>query len=75
MGFIADFYAPSISLVIEVDGPIHADRAAEDRQRDRIMKQYQIGVLRFTNTQVLETPDSVRESIRAAVVATRKVDP
>jgi very-short-patch-repair endonuclease len=33
--FIADFCAPSIKLIVEVDGPIHARKLGPDARRDR----------------------------------------
>ncbi len=35
LGFIADFYAPSARLVVEVDGGYHARRVSADARRDR----------------------------------------
>jgi len=35
LGFIADFYAPSARLVVEVDGAYHARRVTADARRDR----------------------------------------
>ena len=35
LGFIVDFLAPSIRLVVEVDGGYHARRAGADARRDR----------------------------------------
>lgn len=32
-GYIVDFYCPELRLVIEVDGPIHADHVLEDDAR------------------------------------------
>jgi very-short-patch-repair endonuclease len=35
-----DFVAPSVRLVIEVDGGYHADRAAADARRDRALGRF-----------------------------------
>jgi len=35
LGFIADFYAPSVRLIVEVDGGYHARRVSADARRDR----------------------------------------
>jgi very-short-patch-repair endonuclease len=51
MGYIADFCARSLKLVVEVDGPIH-DPAA-DRKRDGVLERKGFRVVRFTNSQVL----------------------
>ena len=34
LGFIADFYAPSVRLVVEVDGGYHVGRVSADERRD-----------------------------------------
>ena len=39
VGFIADFYAADLRLVIEVDGDDHAVREAADQNRTRILEQ------------------------------------
>jgi very-short-patch-repair endonuclease len=33
-GYIVDFYCAELRLVVEVDGGVHQDRIAEDRQRN-----------------------------------------
>ena len=52
--FIADFYCHEARLVIEVDGPIHArhDRKQHDEQRDGVMKDFGIMILRFSNDEI-----------------------
>lgn len=49
-GYIVDFYCPSRSLAIEVDGPTHD--AHKDAIRDRNIKKLSIDVLRFSNWAV-----------------------
>lgn len=65
LDFIADFYAPEHSLIIEVDGEYHEeegqiilDEARSERLRD---KGYNI--LRFTNDEVLSDTDKVLSEI------------
>lgn len=52
--FIVDFYAPAIKLVIEIDGFQHQEinHAEQDKNRDAILGQLGIHVLRFDNNQV-----------------------
>jgi very-short-patch-repair endonuclease len=63
--FIVDFYAPAVSLVIEVDGCQHLE--PEHWQQDKIRDQYLVErglvVLRFDNRQVLREGDAVVEKI------------
>lgn len=49
-GYIVDFFCPSRSLAIEVDGPTHD--AHKDAIRDRNIKKLSIDVLRFSNWAV-----------------------
>lgn len=51
-GFIVDFYCHATGLVIEVDGPIHNQNPDYDRERDAILKEQGLRVLRVTNQQV-----------------------
>jgi very-short-patch-repair endonuclease len=59
--FIADFWAPAIALVVEVDGSQHHD--SEGRQRDERRNQWfqrqGIRVVRYDNRQVLTETDAV----------------
>jgi len=52
--FIVDFYAPSIRLVLEVDGSQHLekDHCEQDKYRDSYLRDARIHVLRFTNREV-----------------------
>ena len=51
--FIVDFYAPSLKLVVEVDGGYHAARAAEDTARDAaLVRLYGARVVRFDASRI-----------------------
>src|SRR6267142_6048965 len=52
--YIADFYAPSVRLVVEVDGSQHCDppQVEHDRLRTAYLKRQGLPVLRFTDAQV-----------------------
>ena len=67
--YIADFYAPAVRLIVEVDGSQHFNhqQARYDRRRTAYLKRLGLRVLRFTDRQVLLELDSVMEEIfRAA---------
>ncbi len=67
--YIADFYAPVVGLIVEVDGSQHFNplQAQYDKRRTAYLKQLDLQVLRFTDRQVLLELDSVMEEIfRAA---------
>ena len=52
-GYIADFYASEAKLVVEVDGPWHAKRAAADARRDRVLSRAGYCVLRVDAYEAL----------------------
>jgi very-short-patch-repair endonuclease len=51
--FIVDFYCVSARLVVEVDGPIHADRVDPDRERQQFLEGLGLKVLRLSSDEVL----------------------
>ncbi len=53
--YILDYYCHKLKLVIEVDGSIHyIDTVKEnDQQRQTLLEQDGLSVLRFSNKQVL----------------------
>lgn len=71
--YVADFYAPSVRLVIEVDGSQHfaVEQATSDRQRTAYLESRGLRVLRFTNLEVLRELEAVVETIYGAVQEAR----
>ena len=67
--FVVDFLAPSIRLVVEVDGPYHALRATADARRTRVLERLGYRVLRLDAALVLRqlplAVEAVREALRA----------
>jgi very-short-patch-repair endonuclease len=66
-GFIADFYASSHKLVVEVDGPYHAERARADARRDREFVRRGYRVLRLPAELVLHARPVAVAAVRAAL--------
>ena len=64
--YIADFYSPSIKLVIELDGSQHftPEGLEYDKIRENFMKSLEIKTLRFNNNDVLTNIEGVLEDIR-----------
>ena len=58
-GFIADFYCSDFNLVVEIDGAAHQTQEEYDQERDRIMRQHGIRVIRFSNDDVVNHMDTV----------------
>jgi leucyl-tRNA synthetase len=63
LGYILDFYCPSLKVVIEVDGGYHIKRIDADIKRDSVLLQNGFRTVRFTNDQVLNDPAYVESVI------------
>jgi very-short-patch-repair endonuclease len=53
-GFIGDFFCSAAELVVEVDGPVHHTEREYDLERDMILGEMGLRVLRFANSAVLK---------------------
>lgn len=68
--YIADFYCHELKLVIELDGPIHLQKAVmeNDKIREEDLKSFGIRVIRFTNRELRNeiniTIDKIKEVIK-----------
>jgi very-short-patch-repair endonuclease len=51
--YIVDFAAPTVRLIVEVDGGYHARRQRADERRDRDLMPLGYRVLRLPVTQVI----------------------
>jgi very-short-patch-repair endonuclease len=67
--YIADFYSHSLKLVIEADGGIHQKQEHKqyDQFRDTDMVSFGITVLRFTNQQIIEDIEDVKQTIQVQI--------
>ncbi len=67
--FIADFYCHKLRLIIEADGEIHENKEAReyDEGRSADLERYDIKVLRFTNSEILNNIDKVTSTITALI--------
>jgi very-short-patch-repair endonuclease len=65
--YIADFFCPELSLVIELDGSQHLDKKEYDSERDSYLKSVGCTVLRFWNNQVHKNLDGVIMKIRETI--------
>ena len=67
LGFIADFYAPSARLIVEVDGGYHARRVTADARRDRKLARAGYRVVRLqAELLTRDLPAAVR-AVRGAL--------
>ena len=65
--FVVDFCSPQCKLVVELDGPQHADREDEDRQRTALIERAGFRVLRIWNDDVFEDLEAVLATIASAL--------
>jgi adenine-specific DNA-methyltransferase len=66
-GYIVDFYASAAKVVVEVDGDWHAQRAAADRRRDRVLEAFGYHVVRVWAGEVSSELEAVLARIRSAI--------
>jgi very-short-patch-repair endonuclease len=62
--FIADFYCYNKKLVVEIDGGIHESQKDYDNFRDEVMEISGLKVLRFSNLEILNNIEKVKEKLR-----------
>ncbi|MFM8933761.1 MAG: endonuclease domain-containing protein [Gemmataceae bacterium] len=56
LGFVVDFYCAEKRLALELDGPIHLQQKEYDAQRDKVLSENSIRVVRVPDNPVhLET--------------------
>ena len=67
--FIADFFAPAVGLVVEVDGGYHVGRRRADERRDRALARAGYRVLRLEAGLVRTALSLVLERVREATEA------
>ena|ERR1700712_835196 len=61
--YIADFVCAEHMLIVELDGPLHAERQAYDAKRDAYLHRQGYRVLRFTNDDLARDVAVVRAII------------
>lgn len=60
-GYIVDFYCKEKNLIIELDGNVHNKKEAReyDLVRDKFLKELDLKVLRFKNSEIEENVKEV----------------
>ena len=69
--FIVDFFAPELSLIIEIDGSSHLNKGNYDFFRQTKLEKLGYIILRFSEGEVIQNIDSVKKRIDYAVVCLR----
>ena len=70
-GFIVDFYCHAAALVVEVDGPVHQNQREYDRERDAVLADRGLHLLRVTNEEVASDLARVLKCIASAAAGER----
>ncbi len=65
--FIVDFYCFALRLVIEIDGDTHAEQEKYDIKRTNLLNQLGIKVIRYTNTDVMQSLDGLLENLEEQI--------
>ncbi len=66
-GYIVDFAAPSVRLVVEVDGGYHRERERADARRDRALQRLGWRVVRVSAEGVERDTERAVAAIAAAI--------
>jgi very-short-patch-repair endonuclease len=67
--YIADFAAPSVRLIVEIDGGYHARRVVADARRDRDLTRLGYTVLHLEAAVVEQQLQVAVEAVQAALEA------
>jgi very-short-patch-repair endonuclease len=72
--FIVDFFCCELNLCVEIDGDVHNDdyQREYDKERDVILSQNGLKIIRIKNEDVLNCPDNVRDRILIEIFDTIK---
>lgn len=65
--FIIDFYSRKLLLAIEIDGGYHKKRINYDNERDKYLDNLNIKTIRFTNEEVLNDLNKIKEEIMTVI--------
>jgi cyclase len=70
--YIADFYCHERKLVIEIDGDYHSEEEQKelDKLRTKVINEFGVKVIRFSNKEILNNIIIVREKIIKALQET-----
>jgi imidazole glycerol-phosphate synthase subunit HisF len=76
-GFILDFYCHSLKLAIEIDGKIHLvpEVKIHDKERQQIIEDMGISVVRFTNEQIDKNLEQVLHKLNEVIETNKNKSP
>ncbi len=67
--FVVDFFCAEKSLIVEVDGAIHATQVERDQERQHLLECCGYHFLRFTATQVEQNLPAVITTIKSTLLS------
>ncbi|MDR0207354.1 MAG: endonuclease domain-containing protein [Bacteroidales bacterium] len=67
--YIVDFYVPSLSFVIEIDGCSHIYKEEYDLERDRYLKSFGLKVFKIADIEVKRNLSWVMNSLRDFIIS------
>jgi very-short-patch-repair endonuclease len=70
--FIVDFFAPSLGFILEIDGSSHFNRGNYDFYRQKKLESLGYVFLRFTEGDVINNVDVVKDKIDHAIFCLRQ---
>jgi very-short-patch-repair endonuclease len=71
--FILDFYCSKLLLAVEIDGNSHDDKKYLDSERDLFLEKYKIKTIRFTNGQVLNELENIKDILDEVIKEREKL--
>ena len=71
--FIADFYARSLGLVVEIDGGYHNSRKEYDRWREEYISSLGILTFRTTDHNMINHPNMVMQELEEFILSRYEV--
>jgi very-short-patch-repair endonuclease len=63
-GLIVEFYCHQAGLVVEVDGDFHDLQKEEDEQREKVLSEMGLRIVRFRNDEVMKSLSTVLGKIK-----------
>jgi len=66
--YIVDFYVPSLSLVIEIDGCSHNNKEEYDFERDKYLKSFGLNIIRIPDAEVKRNLSWVMDCLRDFII-------
>jgi len=65
--YIVDFYCSKLLLALEIDEDTHVEQEEYDKERTRRLGTYGITVIRYTNSEIMESLSGVYDDLNEKV--------